>query len=204
MKWYKVCFTALGLMMLSSSSSVAADFDWMVNLNVRSHADPYGYRYSLVDRFGYREPEVMVILTSVYDPADAYMIFRLAELSGRPPEYILRVYQERRHHGWGDVGHHLGIRIDGNEFMELRERYDTRYIYLPRGHYEDRRNMPVRKVYIEPRRDEHYQPERRDYDRNRDRDDRRDTIRDNGRDERRDHRPHNNNDRNDDRRDDRR
>lgn len=200
MKLQKLILSVLGSLLLSSSALFSADFDWMINLNVRSHADPYGYRYSLVDRFGYREPEVMVILTSVYDPADAYMIFRLAELSGRPPEYILRVYRERRHYGWGDIGHHIGIRPDVYEFVELRERHDMRYRYQPQGHYEDRRDMPVRRVYIEPRHDERYQPERREYDRNRDRDERRD----NGRDDRRDHNPRDNHDRDDDRRDGRR
>ncbi|WP_263832181.1 hypothetical protein [Sulfurospirillum oryzae] len=186
MKLKKLFLIGLGVL-ISTSSLLAADFDWMINLNVRSHSDPYGYRYSLVDRFGYREPDVMVILTSVYEPADAYMVFRLAELSGRPPEYILRVYRERRHHGWGDIAFSLGIRPDAYEFVELRERYDTRYIYHPREHYEDRREMPVRKIYVEPRHyEQHYQPERRDYER----------------DERRDHNPHHDRDRDDDRRDD--
>ncbi len=191
MKLQKLFLMGLGVL-ISTSSLFAADFDWMVSLNMRSHDDPYGYRYSLVDRFGVREPDVMVILTSVYDPADAYMIFRLAELTGRPPEYILRVYRERRHYGWDDIGRHVGIRPDFGEFIELRERYDTRYIYHPRGHYEDRRNMPVRKVYVEPR---HYdrQPAPQHYERQPER-------RDSDRDERRDHNPHH--DRDDDRRDD--
>ena len=190
MKLQKFILTMLGLMMIGSSAVVAAEFDWMINLNVRSHTDPYGYRYSLVDRFGYTEPDVMVILTSVYEPADAYMIFRLAELSGRPPEYILRVYRERRHYGWNDIAYTVGIRPDVYEFVELRERYDTRYIYQPREHYyEDRRDMPVRKVYVEPR---HYEQqheqhvnERREPERN----------------DRREHERHDNRD--DDRRDDR-
>ncbi len=192
MKLQKLFLMGLGIL-ISTSSLFAADFDWMVSLNMRSHDDPYGYRYSLVDRFGVREPDVMVILTSVYDPADAYMIFRLAELTGRPPEYILRVYRERRHYGWDDIGRYVGIRPDVGEFIELRERYDTRYIYHPRGHYEDRRYMPVRKVYVEPRyydrqpERQHYEhhSERRDYDRN----------------DRRDHNPHDH-DKNDDHRDD--
>lgn len=187
MKWYKVFLTVLGLMMMGSSALIANEFDWMVNLNVRSHTDPYGYRYSLVDRFGYREPDVMVILTSVYEPADAYMIFRLAELSGRSPEYILRVYRERRHYGWNDIAYNIGIRPDAYEFVELRERHDIRYNYqFQEGHYEDRRDMPVRNVYVEPRHYEHHEYEKREPERN----------------ERREHDHHDNRD--DDRRDDRR
>ncbi|QIR76301.1 hypothetical protein FA592_08660 [Sulfurospirillum diekertiae] len=192
MKLQRLFLMGIGVL-ISASSLFAADFDWMVSLNMRSHEDPYGYRYSLVDRFGVREPDVMVILSSVYDPADAYMIFRLAELSGRPPEYILRVYRERRHRGWGDIAYFLGIRPDAVEYIELRERYDTRYIYHPRGHYEDRRDMPVRRVYVEPRHydrqpePQHYehQPEHRDYDRN-ERKDHNSQHRDKGDDDRRD------------------
>ena len=108
MKLQKFILTLLGTLILSSSALMAAEFDWIVSLNVRSNEDPYSYRYGLVDRFGYREPEVMVILTSVYAPADAYMIFRLAELSGRTPESVLRVYRDRRNRGWGDIAYHLG------------------------------------------------------------------------------------------------
>ncbi|WP_333803148.1 hypothetical protein [Sulfurospirillum sp.] len=174
MKLQKLILTLLGSVILSSSALLAADFDWIVSLNVRSHEDPYSYRYGLADRFGYREPDVMVILSSVYAPADAYMIFRLAELSGRTPEYILRVYRERRNRGWGDIAYNLGVRLDSNEYIELRERHDLHYAPRYNGHYEDRREMPVRKVYVEKRYYEVSEPERhdrRDHDRRDDRDD---------------------------------
>jgi len=175
MKLKKIIFAMLGLMMMSSSALIASEFDWIVSLNVRSNEDPYSYRYGLADRFGYKEPDVMVILTSVYAPADAYMIFRLAELSGRTPEYILRVYRERRHYGWGDIAYHVGVRLDSNEYLELRERHDLQYIPRHNGHYEDRREMPVRKVYVEKRYYEVSEPEHHDR-----RDDRDDDRRDDG------------------------
>lgn len=174
MKLQKFILTLLGTLILSSSALMATEFDWIVSLNVRSNEDPYSYRYGLVDRFGYREPEVMVILTSVYAPADAYMIFRLAELSGRTPESVLRVYRDRRNRGWGDIAYHLGVRLDSSAYVELRERHDLHYAPRHNGHYEDRRDMPVRKVYVEKRYYEVSEPERRDrrdHDRHDDRDD---------------------------------
>lgn len=201
MKLQKIILTLMSTMLLSSSPLLAADFDWMVSLNVRSHSDPYSYRYGLIDRFGYREHDVIVILDSVYAPADAYMIFRLAELSHRPPEYILHLYRERRHHGWGDIAHHLGIRFDSNDYIILRERHDMRTHYRPPVHYEERRyREPVRRVVPEPKHHEERRVERKEPTRE---PLRRESDRREKQPERRDHHDRHD-DRNNDRRDERR
>ena len=140
----------------------ASDFEWRVNLNLRSHSDPYGYRYGLVNRFVMSESDVMLILNRVYEPADAYMIFRLAELSGLSPEYILNVYYERRHYGWHDIALFLGIRSDRHDFIVLRERHDMRDVYYEYNHrrkerYEERYVPPVQHHYV-PQPQKHYAP----------------------------------------------
>lgn len=142
----------------------ASDFEWRLNLNLRSHSDPYGYRYGLVNRFGMNEPDVMLILNRVYEPADAYMIFRLAELSGLSPEYILHVYYERRHYGWHDIALFLGIRSDRHDFIILRERHDMRDVYYAydnrrKERYEERYRPPVQHHYV-PQPPKHYAPQR--------------------------------------------
>lgn len=140
----------------------ASDFEWRLTLNLRSHSDPYGYRYGLVNRFGMNEPDVLLILNRVYEPADAYMIFRLAELSGLSPEYILNVYYERRHHGWHDIALFLGIRADRHDFIVLRERHDMREVYYEynnrrKERYEERYVPPVQHRYVPPPQ-KHYAP----------------------------------------------
>ena len=163
-----VTLFTLGALMLPQMLS-ASDFEWRLNLNLRSHSDPYGYRYGLVNRFGMMESDVMLILNRVYEPSDAYMIFRLAELSGIPPEYVLRVYHDRRHYGWYDIAIFLGIHPQMQEFIILRNHHDMRdayydYNYRRKERYEERYRPPVVEYrpaprhYVEPQR--HYEPPR--------------------------------------------
>ena len=56
-----IVLSVLTALTLPSQTLCAADFDWIVTLNLRSHSDPYAYRYSLMDRFGYNEAEVVSI-----------------------------------------------------------------------------------------------------------------------------------------------
>lgn len=169
-----VFIATLLVAMPSVSTLKAADFDWMVSLNLRSHSDPYAYRYGLMDRFRYNEVEVISIMDNVYEPADAYMIFRLAELSNRPPEYVLRIYRERRFAHWDDFALFLGIPVYTPMFTSLRHGHDIVYRGRPHVRYEEyhysepRRYVPPTRVYIEqPRREyephrEHVEPQRHD------------------------------------------
>jgi hypothetical protein len=170
-----VLMTTLLFAMPSVSTLKAADFDWMVNLNLRSHSDPYTYRYGLMDRFRYNETEVVYIMDSVYEPADAYMIFRLAELSNRPPEYVLRVYRERRFRQWDDFALYLGIPVYAPMFTSLRHGHDIVYRERPHVRYEEyhhaepRHYSPPVRVYVEqprrevePHREHRVEPQRHD------------------------------------------
>jgi len=142
----------LTALVFPSQTLYAADFDWTVNLNLRSHSDPYAYRYSLMDRFGYNEAEVVYILDSVYEPADAYMIFRLAELSRKDPRYVLSVYRERRFSHWDDMALYLDIPVYAPPFMDLRRHHDIVYRYVPPVHYEENRYYVVkpRPIVVQP------------------------------------------------------
>ena len=147
------------------STLKASDFEWLLTLNLRAHSDPYGYRYGLVNRFGMNESDVILILDRVYEPSDAYMIFRLAELSGLSPEYILRVYYERRAYGWYDIALFLGIRPQMPDFILLREHHDMRdvyydYNYRRKERYEERYVPPVQHQYV-PQPPRHYAPPQR-------------------------------------------
>ena len=140
----------------------ASDFEWRLSLNLRAQSDPYGYRYGLMHRFGRDESHVMSILNRVYEPADAYMVFRLAELSGFSPEYVLGVYHDRRHYGWHDIASVLGIHSDRHDFIFFREHHDMRevyydYNYRRKERYEERYYPPVQHHYV-PQPKKHYAP----------------------------------------------
>lgn len=122
----KFLLTTASLMVLSGSALVAADFDWMVNLNLRSDSDPYAYKSGLSSRFRTPESQLSIILKSVGAPADAYMILRLSELSGRPPEYVLKQYQAKKHKGWGVLAQDIGIKPGSSEFKALKGGHDMR------------------------------------------------------------------------------
>ena len=139
----------------------ASDFEWRHPLNLRANTDPYGYRYGLIQRFGMSESDVVHILNRVYEPADAYMVFRFAELSGYSPEYVLRIYHERRPYGWSDIAHFLGIHVDAHDFTVFRERHDMREVYYVyndkrKERYEERYRPPVQHHYVPPKK--HYAP----------------------------------------------
>ncbi|WP_067175429.1 hypothetical protein [Sulfurospirillum sp. UCH001] len=190
MKLKQSLFSLLALGALVAPLSAGVDFEWRLSLNNRYHADPYGYRYGLADRFRLPESRVIVILDSVREPADAYMIFRLAELSGRPYDYVLSVYRQNRYSTWVEIASLVGVIVSSNDFNELRHHHDLRddYRYDSRRYdrYEDRRVIIKReeiyvphvyqeqqRVYRDPhyKHNEHY--DQRD-DRHEDRHDRRD------------------------------
>ena len=190
MKLKQSLFSLLALGALVAPLSAGVDFEWRLSLNNRYHADPYGYRYGLADRFRLPESRVIVILDSVREPADAYMIFRLAELSGRPYDYVLSVYRQNCYSTWVEIASLVGVIVSSNDFNELRHHHDLRddYRYDSRRYdrYEDRRVIIKReeiyvphvyqeqqRVYRDPhyKHNEHY--DQRD-DRHEDRHDRRD------------------------------
>lgn len=52
------------------------------------------------------------------------MVLRLAELSGRAPEYVLKQYQAKKHQGWGVLAQDLGIKPGSREFKALKGGHD--------------------------------------------------------------------------------
>ncbi|ARU47496.1 hypothetical protein [Sulfurospirillum diekertiae] len=126
MKFKSIVLATVSFVLVSSSTLFSADFDWMASLNMRSHADPYGYQAGLASRFGMPESQLSLIIKSVGAPADAYMVLRLSELSGRSHEEVLRYYQANKHKGWGVMAKDLGIKPGSSEFKALKAGHDMR------------------------------------------------------------------------------
>jgi|GEM_PF-339302 len=135
MKLKKSLFSLLALGVFLAPLSADVDFEWRLGLNNRYQADPYEYRYDLSQRFRLPESRVISILREVREPSDAYMIFRLAELSEKPYDYVLTVYRQNRYASWLEIARLLGIRVDSSEFNALRHQHDLRDDY----HYDSRR-----------------------------------------------------------------
>jgi hypothetical protein len=105
----------------------AESFDWLDNLRIEATADPSGFRARLISRFQVGDAQVQAVISQVNSHSDAYMIFRLGELSHRPFNDVLDVYRTNQHQGWGRMAKNLGIKPGSQEFHALKQGHDLDY-----------------------------------------------------------------------------
>jgi len=123
MKTVKNGFVLL-LLLVPLSTAHAGDFDWMRDLTLRARADLSGFRAQLAMRFKIGDAQVRVVLDNVANPADAYMVLRLGEMTSRPPRYVLDRYRSEQGKGWGALAKSLGIKPGSSEFKALKQGND--------------------------------------------------------------------------------
>ena len=111
-------------MVLSASVVKAGDFEWTRDFNIRAEADRDGFRAQLAARFKIGDAQVNVVLGNVDNPADAYMVLRLGEMSSKPVDYVLNQYKTQGKRGWGALAHSLGIKPGSREFHALKQGSD--------------------------------------------------------------------------------
>ena len=124
MKLTKVVLLIFLTIVFSISTASAGDFDWYKDMNVKAEADSSGFRLRIASRFKIGDTEVKAVFSNVDRPADAYMVFRLGEISGRSTNEVVRLYQENRHKGWGVIAKRLGIKPGSAEFHALKRGHD--------------------------------------------------------------------------------
>jgi len=129
MKLIKMLFVVLMMLLLVTSMAEAGDFDWIRNFNIKAEADPSGFRARLRARFKIGNAEIEAVLGDVEKPADAYMVFRLGEMSGQSPDDVVENYKAGKGKGWGALAKSLGIKPGSSEFHALKRNddlYDTK------------------------------------------------------------------------------
>lgn len=109
---------------LSATIVVAGNFDWTRDLNIKADADPSGFRAQLSARFKIGDAQVRVVLGNVDRPSDAYLVFRLGEMSSMSTDYILSKYRVEKSKGWGALAKSLGIKPGSREFHALKQGSD--------------------------------------------------------------------------------
>ena len=124
MKVIKILFFTLLNLLIVTSIALAGDFDWSRDFNIRAEADPSGFRASLETRFKIGDLEVKAVLRDVKNPSDAYILFRLGEMSNHPIDYVLKKYRAQRGKGWGVLAKSLGIKPGSEEFHALKQGQD--------------------------------------------------------------------------------
>ena len=124
MKQSKILFMVSMMVLLISSVAAAGDFSWIRDFNIQAEADPSGFRARLATRFQIGDMQINAVLGNVEKPADAYMVLRLGEMSGRSPQYVLDKYKSERRKGWGALAKSLGIKPGSREFHALKRGQD--------------------------------------------------------------------------------
>ena len=107
-----------------ASATFARDFDWLEDLSVQAEADPSGFRGFLSGRFKIGDVQVQAVISNVENPADAYVVLRLEEMSGLPTEDVIEEYKSNKGKGWGRLAKSLGIKPGSREFHALKRGHD--------------------------------------------------------------------------------
>jgi hypothetical protein len=129
MKLVKIFLVVLMMLLFVSSVTEAGDFDWVPEFNLKAEADPSGFRARLATRFRIGNAQIEAVLSNADKPADAYMVCRLGEMSGRSADDVLEKYEAGKGRGWGALAKSLGIKPGSSEFHALKrgdDLYDTK------------------------------------------------------------------------------
>lgn len=112
------------MLFLASSLALAADFEWMKELNAQASIDLDGFKARLAARFQVGDASISAVLSKMGDPAGAYMAFRLAEMSKKPIDTVVEVCEKNRGKGWGVIAKNLGIKPGSPDFHALKRGHD--------------------------------------------------------------------------------
>ncbi len=102
------------------NSAQAGDADWLKKLSIEAKADGSGIKAKLATRFNLGGVKVNAVLSNVNGVEDAYMVMRMAEMSGHDTGYVVEQYQANKGKGWGVLAKRLGIKPGSREFHNLR------------------------------------------------------------------------------------
>jgi len=107
--------------LLSPLAAIAAGLDdFLANVNIQARADLPGFSAKISTQFGVPLPKVQAVVQTVREPADAFMVFQLGQMSGKQPERVMEVYGPGKGKGWGVIAKELGIKPGSAEFHKLK------------------------------------------------------------------------------------
>jgi hypothetical protein len=113
---------AASMAILCSAQAFAAGGleGFLANVNVQARADLPGFTAKVSAQFGVPEVQVRAVLGTVKEPADAFMVFQLGQMSRQPTDKVIRVYETQKGKGWGVIAKELGIKPGSPEFHALK------------------------------------------------------------------------------------
>lgn len=132
----RLIILCVSVLLLSPLAAFAGGLDvFLGNVNVQARADMPGFSARLSTQFGVPIPQVEAVIRAVPQPADAFMILQLGQMSGRQPDRVLAVYGPNRKKGWGAIAKQLGIKPGSAEFHALKNG-DLHFTGQPGGYGE--------------------------------------------------------------------
>ena len=130
MRLLSILLSVLIMGFIIAPVSIAGDFDWMEDFNIKAEADLSGFKARLSTRFNIGGVKINTILSSVDNSVDAYMVLRLGEMSDQPTEDVIKKYKSGKGKGWGSLAKSLGIKPGSKEFKALKsgdDLYDKKH-----------------------------------------------------------------------------
>ena len=118
----------------------AGDFDWLESLSIEAKADGSGFKTRLATRFDLGDAKVNAVISDVGSGADAYMVMRLGEMSGKNIETVTDVYNANKGKGWGRLAKSLGIKPGSRAFKALKSGHDLSSANQSRGKKNKNKN----------------------------------------------------------------
>ncbi len=117
----RIALTVMAVALFCGSAVAAGGLnDFLSSLNIQARADLPGFSARVGAQFGVPQVQVMATIRTVREPADAFMVYQLGQMSGAPPETVMRVYRGSRGKGWGVIAKELGIKPGSPEFHALK------------------------------------------------------------------------------------
>lgn len=93
---------------------------FLSKLNAQAKSDLAGFSAKISAQFGIPEAQVKVVISTVKEPADAFMVFQLGKMASQPTDKVMEVYQSGKGKGWGAMAKDLGIKPGSPEFHALK------------------------------------------------------------------------------------
>ena len=117
----KFFFALVALLCLTAPVLAAGGIDnFLANLNVQARADMAGFAARLSTQFGIPGAQVNAVISTVREPADAFMVYQLGQMTRQSPEVVMQTYEANRGRGWGVIAKEMGIKPGSREFHALK------------------------------------------------------------------------------------
>jgi hypothetical protein len=120
------------LILLAPLTAFASLDDFLNSVNVQARVDLPGFSAKVSTQFGVPVAQVQMVLQSVPQPADAFMVFQLGQFARVPSDRVMEVYKPNKKKGWGAIAKELGIKPGSAEFHALKSG-DLHFTGAPAG-----------------------------------------------------------------------